>query len=420
MLLNKDRAFEVMDKYRLDGLVAKEAINVYYLTDYWDLFSSGGWVFNSYGVLPRNENAPAGLVINAAINLERLSEVTPTWVPNIVMFSDYSGRDTNETELNPKNGEPIATEWNGWPIREGSSLTDLEKTWAERARKHSQHMAASPAWGLRRVLKDAGLNKGRIGTDDPRVLQWMQEMELPEIEIVEATNIFREIRMIKSDSEVQLMRKAAIINEQGVEKAITSIYEGAKWSDIEKNYFTEISSLGGNGRYIVTTLGGLPHGKVVAGESLFLDSLADYKHYLGDIGRTLIVGEPSKELFSRAKAMEKGWKAACELIKPGVKRSELIDKTIGVIKKEGFNEYFYVSPHSLGLEHTDDPMPLGPQIYAGGEFDFTLEENMVINIDMPYFELGWGTLHLEDTILVTKHGFEALTSNNSELRIIEK
>ena len=86
---------EIMDKYKLDGLVAKEAINVYYLTDYWDLFSSGGWVFNSYAVLPRKINSPAGLVINAAINLERLTEVTPTWVPNIVMFSDYSGRDTD-------------------------------------------------------------------------------------------------------------------------------------------------------------------------------------------------------------------------------------------------------------------------------------------------------------------------------------
>ena len=48
MLLNKDRALEIMEKYNLDGLVAKEAINVYYLTDYWDLFSYGGWIFKQY------------------------------------------------------------------------------------------------------------------------------------------------------------------------------------------------------------------------------------------------------------------------------------------------------------------------------------------------------------------------------------
>ena len=117
--------------------------------------------------------------------------------------------------------------------------------------------------------------------------------------------------------------------------------------------------------------------------------------------------------------METGWEAALEMIRPGITRSTLMEKTVEVIQKSGFPEYFYVSPHSLGLEHTDNPLPLGDDVYAGGEFDFALEENMVINIDMPYFELGWGTLHLEDTIRVTKTGFEALTSNESRLRIID-
>jgi Xaa-Pro aminopeptidase len=43
---------------------------------------------------------------------------------------------------------------------------------------------------------------------------------------------------------------------------------------------------------------------------------------------------------------------------------------------------------------------------------------MFINIDMPYFELGWGTLHLEDTIRVTNDGFELFTSNKSDLRVL--
>ena len=419
MLLNKERAYAVMDKYGLDGLVAKEAINVYYLTDYWDLFSSGGWSFNSYAVLPRDENAPAGLVINAAINAERLSEVTPTWVPNIVMFSDYSGRSTADSGVDPNTGEPEPAEWNGWPVRDGASLTPLEQTWADRSKVHAARMAATPAWGLRRIIKDAGLENAKVGTDDPRIIGWMNNMGMPGISAVEATNIFREIRMVKTEAEIALMSKAAVINEAGVVAALGAVHDGAYWDDIERAYFTEVSKRDGKGRYIVTTLGGLPHGKVVPGESLFLDSLAEYDHYLGDIGRTLVVGQPSDELLRRAKAMEKGWEAACEMIRPGISRSTLMEKTVDVIQKSGFPEYFYVSPHSLGLEHTDNPLPLGDDIYAGGEFDFALEENMVINIDMPYFELGWGTLHLEDTIRVTKNGFEALTSNESRLRIID-
>ena len=419
MLLNKPRAYEIMDKYGLDGLVAKGAINVYYLSDYWDLFSSGGWTFNSYAVLPRREDAPAGLVINAAINLERLSEVTPTWVSNVVTFSDYSGREqVDHGDFDPANEEPAAAEWNGWPVREGAALTPLEQGWAARAERHAPHMAATPAWGLRRVLKDAGLENATLGADDPRVLAWMERMGLPGIKSVDATNVFREIRMVKSENELALMREAARINEIGIDAAIAAVHEGALWAEVERSFFTEVARNDGSGCYIVTTLGGLPHGKVVPGESLFLDSLAGYKHYLGDIGRTLIVGEPSSELKRRAGAMFNGWQAACEMIRPGVKRSALIDKTVDVVRREGFPEYFYVSPHSLGLEHTDNPVPLGPDVFGEGNFDFTLQENMVINIDMPYFELGWGTLHMEDTVQVTKDGFDPLTSMRTELRVI--
>ena len=35
MLLNKDRAYAIMDREGLDGLIATSPINVYYLSDYW-------------------------------------------------------------------------------------------------------------------------------------------------------------------------------------------------------------------------------------------------------------------------------------------------------------------------------------------------------------------------------------------------
>ncbi len=36
MLLNKPRAYEIMDREGLDGLIAVAPINVYYLSDHWD------------------------------------------------------------------------------------------------------------------------------------------------------------------------------------------------------------------------------------------------------------------------------------------------------------------------------------------------------------------------------------------------
>ena len=43
---------------------------------------------------------------------------------------------------------------------------------------------------------------------------------------------------------------------------------------------------------------------------------------------------------------------------------------------------------------------------------------MVFTIDMPYYEIGWGNMHLEDLIRVTATGIEPLNSCDVSLRIV--
>ncbi len=52
-----------------------------------------------------------------------------------------------------------------------------------------------------------------------------------------------------------------------------------------------------------------------------------------------------------------------------------------------------------------------------GHHPLVFEENMVFTLDMPYHEFGWGTTHVEDMMLVTKDGCEALTSMDTSLRV---
>jgi Xaa-Pro aminopeptidase len=175
-----------------------------------------------------------------------------------------------------------------------------------------------------------------------------------------------------------------------------------------------MSQRGGRNGHIISGLGGLPHGKVVPGEPLLIDALGEYRNYFGDFGRTVIVGEPDALLRRRADAMWSGFERACEIIRPGLKRSTLIAEVIKAVQKAGFDDFFYVSPHSLGLEHTDHPIPMGPTVH-GDWNDYVLQAGMVINVDMPFFEWGWGTMHLEDTVVVTENGFRPLTSMSDAL-----
>ena len=415
MLLNKPRAYEIMDRYGLDGLVAKENINIYYLTDYWESMTDGGWPFLDYAVLPRREDDPAALVL-PTIKLDRLSEL-PTWVPNVIAFSDYSGREPVAAGQVGAMDEPAAAEWTGWLVRPGAELTPVERAWLDRASHHADRLAPTPAWGLRRALSDAGLEKAVVGTDDPRVLRWMQDMGLPDLKVVDATNIFREIRMVKSPDEIVLMRRIGEINEAACRAAASAIYEGADWPDIEIIFHTELSKRGGRNGHIVGNLGGFRHGAVRKGVPMFVDAIGEYHHYFGDFGRSVVLGEPDEELKRRAKAMQAGWDVACETLRAGVRRSVLIERTIEAVQKAGFPEFFYVSPHSIGLEHTDNPIPYGPDVHSE-QSSYVFEENMTINIDMPFTEWGWGSMHLEDTLLVTADGFEPLTSMENDLVVV--
>ena len=414
MLLNKQRAYKIMDKYKLDGLVAVTPRNIYYLTDFCGFNNRTQRAFYEYAVFPRSETAPAAYV-TTAVELPRLYDF-PTWVPNIVTYTHpvtLTNRNFDTLTEDPDAGMPM-----NWPVRSSNLLPPREQQWMELKKKYGENVSSSPFHALRRALNDAGLNKGKIGTDDPRVLVWLNEIGMEELESFDATNVFREIRMIKSPEEIELLTLAAKINESSMNKAISIIKEGVTWGEIENTYFIEMSKNGGQGVYITAGPGGLPDEMVVKEKPVMLDSLGTYKLYHGDLGRTIVVGEASKELIQRNKAMMAGWETAVAMIKPGVLGKDLAESVIKVIEKEGFPGFLIVTPHSIGLEHTDHPLPIGLES-PGSKGDFIFQENMVVNIDMPYHEYGWGSMHLEDTLIITKDGNKPITSQSTELFIVD-
>jgi Xaa-Pro aminopeptidase len=69
----------------------------------------------------------------------------------------------------------------------------------------------------------------------------------------------------------------------------------------------------------------------------------------------------------------------------------------------------------VGLEHTDDPKP--PCVPPQNKPDQVLQADMVINIDMPHTEIGWGSVHMEDTVQVTVDGCRRLGTADLSLRV---
>lgn len=415
MLLNKPRAFEVMDRYGLDGLLAATRQNIYYLTDHWGYSSRVERTFMNYAILPRDETAPAGLVLGSTEAGTLANE--PTWVPNVVVVTGrVSPTAGNVAEVNRERElNPMSI----YLTREGATLTEDEQRWTDLAMSRKGSLVATPVEGLKMLVGDAGLTTGTIGTDDPRLVTWLNDMGMPGVKGIDASDVFREIRMVKTEDEIALLRQSARANEAAVEKTISAIEEGATLEELDREYMLEMIRLGGRGVYIlVGMVPGMRHGKVARGEPFLIDALGVYKHYHGDLGRTIHLGEPSAEVIQRDRAMQGGWQFACERVRPGVRASEIVREFMDFMHKNGFPAFNHAVAHTVGLEHTDHPLHLVHEA-PGSESDFVLEENMVLNFDMPFQEFGWGSMHIEDTLRVTKNGFEPLTSLRTEMRVLD-
>jgi Xaa-Pro aminopeptidase len=99
------------------------------------------------------------------------------------------------------------------------------------------------------------------------------------------------------------------------------------------------------------------------------------------------------------------WQALQEEIKPGLRFSDVADAGRRLLKKIGPDVPMSFNTHSVGLAHTDQPrLDLN-----GNRADPLIEKNMILSIDCPLFETGLGgTAHLEDLVLITDSGTEAI------------
>ena len=408
MLLNKDRAYNVMDQRGLDGLIAQLPINVYYLTDYWSDVMEAGFDAACFALLPRREDAPAALIIMALQTRHLVS--AGTWVPNVLT---YTGEPANPGETTPTGGAV----YHGWPTRENVPLSDLGQQWVAAVKRLCANTSPNAIAALVRAVRDAGLENGAVGIDDERLIRWLPDAGLRKVKMNYAREAFNEIRLVKSEAEIELLARAATINQNAVIEAMDAAQLGATWDELRATYMQAMAREGGRGVYLACGVGGLPHGEIVAGEPVMFDGLGRYRQYHGDFGRSLVVGEPTEELRTRMRALQTGWETAREMIRPGVRYSEIERAVHGAVMAAGFTGEFRVPvPHSLGLEHTDDPRSV--LLPVGSKPDRPLEENMVLNVDMPHTEIGWGSIHLEDTVRVTANGCEALTAWPTELRVV--
>jgi Xaa-Pro aminopeptidase len=428
MLLNRERANRIMDAQGLDGLVAAFPENIYYLSDYWGPMFLMSRNYTLYAFLPRDENRPAALIMpgTGVYHLEHV----PTWMPNVATYitriapqaippRDY---EFSTEEIEETGGDQPVTQASlanapltPYPTRAGAEMAPRDRQLLNRYAMHRGGAQATATRALAGAIQAAGMEKGRIGFDDPRVCGWLHAIGLEGIVGSDALNVFKRIRMVKSEAEIDLLKIAGRMSEAAVDAVIERMEIGMSLDEIGHIHALSLAEQGGRSEWIIANIRGLATGNVEPNELIKLDSVGTWKQYRGDVGRSVFFGEPTAEMLKRFDAVGRGLQIAYDNIRPGKSFKEIVDLTLKTVHDEGFPGFVIAGPHSVGLEHTDHPVSVGAEM--PGHHSLAFEENMVFTLDMPYHEFGWGTTHVEDMMIVRKDGCEPITSMNTALRV---
>ncbi len=264
---------------------------------------------------------------------------------------------------------------------------------------------------------------GTVGIDEMGITpQCMDQLTdaLPNVKFVRCFSTFERVRAIKTPGEIELLKRAARVTEGAIDAALSIAKEGVTEREMLRKfnaYLAEndtspvVGCIGFGNRSAMINVQPSDR-KLKKGDLIRFDVGGRYRHYRSDMSRGAALGDPGEKIKKYYSAVEKGVLRAYDIIKPGVKVSDLFKEIVATVQREGIPHFArsHVG-HGIGVDGYDPPN------IAESSND-VLEEDMVICVETPYYELGFAGLQVEDMVRVTRDGAESLMSLPTSLRIL--
>ncbi len=256
--------------------------------------------------------------------------------------------------------------------------------------------------------------------------------------------VLHEMRLIKTDAEIELMQRSADIAAEAHVEAMRAVRPGMNEYELEALIEYHFRRNGAAAPAYTSIVGGGANATVLhyitndaplrAGDLLLVDAGAEYQGYASDITRTFPVNgrytDAQREVYNVVLETQM---ACVELVKPGVTMGELNKRAtqmltagmvrLGLLKGEpeqliegGEYKRFYMHTvgHFLGMDVHDvgryqvegQDRPLTPGIIITVEPGLYIAGNSE-NIPAKYRGIG---VRIEDDVLVTPEGHRVLTA----------
>lgn len=406
MLLNRPRAEAFMAKRGVDALVATSPENVLYASDHqcsthW--INKGAQVYAA--LLPGR--APEAALIVPMLEADTLTE-SRSWIRDITFVGLFSRAPTPEAEMDATGRATAAT-------------------------LAAARTAPSAMAGLVEVIRRAGLEKARIGIDEggipPSIWRQLEQM-LPDATLVPATNLWWEIRMVKTPEEIRRLREASRVTELAMVEALRLARPGATERDMILKYHEVLAINAARPTFSMIGSGtrtAQPHfiegdRRLEAGDLLRWDIGCTFDYYHSDTARAVSMGEPTAEQSRIWDLLCRGVEDAIAKVKPGADPREVFETAMAPGRAAGLPgfERFHCG-HGIGISVYDPPIitAMDPEksVFLMPAAEGGLQPGMTINIEVGYYIAGRMGFLCEDTLLVTESGNDRLTHAPKSLRL---
>ena len=407
-LLNRERAIAEMKAAGVEALILARPENIYYVTNHYPQLARMGFYRSAYAVLPLDEQKKPVLIIGHFSYYYTASDDDIARHTDIVLYT-----------------APIETDFDA-PTAQTAALPKAHEIVPLDAKEQNRRAATEAASGeifatgqqaLIKTLNDLGLASQRVAVDDGS-LQLALTGALPDLTFANGEQIIRRVRLVKSPAEIALMRYAANANaEAGIEAARTA-RAGAALSDIRRAY--QAACLDRNLKMDFMIVDKVSSNAYAAelkdGQTFMIDCVGNYLGYHGDYGRTVFLGDPTREMQVTTDAMSNVWDVVRDHLRPGIRYSDIVEIGQSAARLTQSAGNILCNPHSVGLYHTDEPST--SETYFAKE-NLELMEGMVLSVDLPMIDVGLGgSAHLEDLVLITKDGAELLNDTGDRVIVV--
>lgn len=265
----------------------------------------------------------------------------------------------------------------------------------------------------------------KLGFEDLNlnVKQYNGYKEMVKSELIPIGDELIKLRMIKTDDEIKIIKKAIEISDTAFSEVLKIIKEGISEKEIAGYMEYVQRKLGAEDRSFETIVASgvrssMPHGvasdkKIGKEEFITMDFGAYYDGYVSDMTRTVYYGNNiSERHIDVYNTVLEGQLLGIKSVKAGVMSNDVDTIVRNFFKEKNCDQYFgHGLGHGIGMEIHELP-------YLSKMSEIELLPNMIVTVEPGLYYDGWGGVRIEDDVVVTENGCEVLNKSNKELIII--